>query len=197
MPVYDGTEGAVPETKAACVEWRIATDEELNNVVDQGRGYTTSDVDYTVKVKKIEAIDVTSDADGVQFEAKGLQPFTTYYYQFNVCDSDKVSLVGRTRTLPARSQKVPRDVNFAVYSCSNYRKSLCKNMQRQHLTSSSRGILQCLRQYRTQGHHRLCPAPRRLHLRVPRLLPPAHTPTRPGDLHPLRLSPPSGHLPHG
>lgn len=52
-----------------------------------------------------------------------MQPFTTYYYQFNVCDSNKTSPLGRTKTVPARDQRVDRNVNLAVYSCSNYRRS--------------------------------------------------------------------------
>jgi phosphodiesterase/alkaline phosphatase D-like protein len=58
-----------------------------------------------------------------QFEASGLHPFTTYYYQFNVCNSTKVSPLGRTKTIPAKTQKVDRNINLAVYSCSNFRKS--------------------------------------------------------------------------
>lgn len=50
VPIYDESEGAQPSSKAACVEFKIATDLPLRNVVDQGRAYTTSDVDYTVKV---------------------------------------------------------------------------------------------------------------------------------------------------
>jgi phosphodiesterase/alkaline phosphatase D-like protein len=50
VPIYDDAEGAQPSSKAACVEFKIATDQSLANVVDQGRAYTTSDVDYTVKV---------------------------------------------------------------------------------------------------------------------------------------------------
>lgn len=50
VPIYEDNEGAPPSTKAACVEFKIATDLPLTNVVDQGRAYTTSDVDYTVKV---------------------------------------------------------------------------------------------------------------------------------------------------
>jgi alkaline phosphatase D len=51
VPIYEDTEGARPSSKAACVEFKIATDLPLSKVVDQGRAYTTSDVDYTVKVK--------------------------------------------------------------------------------------------------------------------------------------------------
>jgi alkaline phosphatase D len=50
VPIYGDAEGAAPSTKAACVEFKIATDVALTNVADQGRAYTTSDVDYTVKV---------------------------------------------------------------------------------------------------------------------------------------------------
>lgn len=50
VPIYDDPEGAKPSAKAACVEFKIATDSNLKNVADQGRAYTTSDVDYTVKV---------------------------------------------------------------------------------------------------------------------------------------------------
>jgi alkaline phosphatase D len=71
-------------------------------VCSKGRAYTSSDVDYTVKV-----------------EAKGLSPFTRYYYQFNVCDSDKKSPLGRTKTAPAVDDHVA-NVGLAVYSCSNY-----------------------------------------------------------------------------
>jgi alkaline phosphatase D len=51
VPIYDEREGARPSSKAACVEFKIATDSRFCKVVDQGRAYTTSDVDYTVKVR--------------------------------------------------------------------------------------------------------------------------------------------------
>ena len=73
--------------------------------VDQGTVYTSSDIDYTVKV-----------------EAQNLRPFTTYYYQFSVCGSDAKSPVGRTKTAPRANDDV-RGINLAVYSCSNYRES--------------------------------------------------------------------------
>ncbi|CCC09565.1 hypothetical protein SMACR_03596 [Sordaria macrospora] len=98
------TEEFVKLSKATvCVDWKIAVDEEFEKVADEGRVWTSSDIDFTVKV-----------------EAKRLYPFTTYYYQFNICDSDKSSPVGRTKTLPARGKKVPSDIKLAVYSCSNY-----------------------------------------------------------------------------
>lgn len=127
VPIYDDGEGIQPSDKAACVEFKIATDMALTNVVDQGRAYTTSDVDYTVKVGIYNQLPLMAHSsrprvgtDRPQFEANGLQPFTTYYYQFNVCDSGKTSPLGRTKTIPAKTQKVDRDVNLAVYSCSNF-----------------------------------------------------------------------------
>ena len=51
VPIYSDPEAAQPSTKAACVEFKISTDQTFNNVADSGRAYTTSDVDYTVKVR--------------------------------------------------------------------------------------------------------------------------------------------------
>ena len=34
-----------------CVEYKVAADEQLGDVVDSGKVYTSSDVDYTVKVR--------------------------------------------------------------------------------------------------------------------------------------------------
>jgi alkaline phosphatase D len=85
-----------------CVDYQVSESEDFSDVCSKGRAYTSSDVDYTVKV-----------------EAKGLQPFTRYYYQFTVCDSDKKSVLGRTKTAPAVDDHVA-NVGLAVYSCSNY-----------------------------------------------------------------------------
>ncbi|KAI9817509.1 MAG: hypothetical protein M1827_001119 [Pycnora praestabilis] len=89
-------------TAPVCVTFKVATDAALSNVVDSGTAYTSSDIDYTVKV-----------------EADNLAPFTTYYYQFTVCDSSNSSPVGRTKTVPAPTDAVT-SVGLAVYSCSNY-----------------------------------------------------------------------------
>ncbi|KAJ0361974.1 hypothetical protein COL154_006485 [Colletotrichum chrysophilum] len=42
-------------------------------------------------------------------------------YQFNVCNSETKSPIGRTRTLPEANSRVKRPVKLAVYSCANYR----------------------------------------------------------------------------
>ncbi|KAG5928399.1 hypothetical protein E4U42_000695 [Claviceps africana] len=96
-----------------CVEWKVFQGHESPESHDadgtapprpvtSGRAYTTSDIDYTVKV-----------------EAKGLRPLTKYSYQFNVCGSGVKSPVGRTMTAPAKDDDVSK-LTFAVFSCSNY-----------------------------------------------------------------------------
>lgn len=80
------------------VDWEIATDEAFTDIVGSGSGSTTADVDYTVKV----------DADGLDAAA-------TYYYRF--LTGDKVSPVGRTRTVATDALA---SATFAVVSCSNY-----------------------------------------------------------------------------
>lgn len=80
------------------VQWRVATDTALQNVVRFGSTTTDQAKDYTVKV----------DVDG-------LQAGSVYYFGFTVLG--KNSLTGRTRTVPAGSVERLR---FAVASCSNY-----------------------------------------------------------------------------
>lgn len=84
--------------ESATVRWTVARDAKLAQVVARGEGPTGAARDYTVKV------DVT-----------GLQPGTTYYYRFE--SGSGRSVVGRTRTLPARG--VSR-VRLGVASCANY-----------------------------------------------------------------------------
>ena len=104
VPLYnhDTKEYVRMSQRPICVSWEIATDGNLNSVVSSGRAYTSSDIDYTVKV-----------------EAKGLQPFTEYHYQFSVCGSENKSPIGRTKTAPRHDDDVT-GVNVAVYSCSNF-----------------------------------------------------------------------------
>ncbi|KAF2096401.1 alkaline phosphatase [Rhizodiscina lignyota] len=89
-------------SKRACVEYVVSTDEKLSKVITKGTAYTTSDIDFTVKV-----------------EARRLKPWTTYYYQFSVCGSSNKSPLGRTKTAPRLHQKITHAA-IAVFSCSNY-----------------------------------------------------------------------------
>ncbi|KAK4141138.1 alkaline phosphatase [Dichotomopilus funicola] len=96
-----------------CVDWAVweptakgkgkgKGKSQAQAVVSSGKAYTTSDIDYTVKV-----------------EATGLKPFTVYNYQFTICGSEKASPVGRTKTAPAEKDEVEQ-LKLAVFSCSNY-----------------------------------------------------------------------------
>ncbi len=80
------------------VDWSVATDTGFNEIVKSGTVTTDSSRDYTVKV----------DADG-------LRPGQEYYYRFAV--GDKLSPLGRTKTLP--SGEVDK-LRLAIVSCSNY-----------------------------------------------------------------------------
>ncbi|KAF2669381.1 hypothetical protein BT63DRAFT_259970 [Microthyrium microscopicum] len=85
-----------------CVSWKVASDNALSKVVSSGQAYTSSDVDFTVKV-----------------EADKLSPYTQYWYQFSVCNSNVSSIVGKTKTTPSANDDLA-SVNLAIYSCSNY-----------------------------------------------------------------------------
>ena len=90
------------------VEWQMATDTEMENIVASGSVNTTTDRDYTVKV------DVT-----------GLDAGQTYYYVFKY-DGD-YSLIGKTKTVPTQSVD---HLRFAVVSCSNYQSGFFNAYQR-------------------------------------------------------------------
>lgn len=83
------------------VQWRVATSPDMSGVVASGQRNAAAARDFTVKV-----------------EVDGLQPGTTYYYQFSA--GGVTSPVGTTRTLPASSSSDPFSVAF--FSCSNYEK---------------------------------------------------------------------------
>ena len=80
------------------VEWLVARDPALTDVVRSGSFRTDLARDWTVKV-----------------DVGGLQPATTYYYQFQYKNS--LSPIGRTRTLPVGSVS---HLRMAVVSCSNF-----------------------------------------------------------------------------
>ncbi|KAG8623301.1 hypothetical protein KVT40_008277 [Elsinoe batatas] len=89
-------------TAPICVEYKVSEEETFDSIADSGVVYTSSDIDYTVKV-----------------EANGLEPFTSYFYQFNICGSTKSSPVGRTKTTPLPEDSSAQ-VGLAIYSCSNF-----------------------------------------------------------------------------
>lgn len=93
-------EVALEETslEEVAVEWLVASDPELREVVLSGEAPCRADADHTVKV-----------------DAEGLEPGTTYYYQFRFGEAR--SAIGRTRTLP--EGHVER-LRLAVTSCANF-----------------------------------------------------------------------------
>lgn len=51
VPIYTDSNGTIPVSKAPiCVSYKVAKDKTLSQVVDSGTAYTSSDVDYTLKV---------------------------------------------------------------------------------------------------------------------------------------------------
>ncbi|MCB9286094.1 MAG: alkaline phosphatase D family protein [Lewinellaceae bacterium] len=81
------------------VSWKMATDVQLENVVQNGTVSTGPGQDYTVKV-----------------DVMGLQPGTTYYYLFTALN--KNSLIGKTKTTPVGDEA--GHLKFGVVSCSNF-----------------------------------------------------------------------------
>ncbi len=79
------------------IDWIVATDTLMQNIVKSGNTNTSADKDYTIK------IDVT-----------GLQPNTFYFYEFKF--DNNYSLRGRTKTLPTGNIDKLR---FAIVSCSS------------------------------------------------------------------------------
>ncbi|KAK3987697.1 alkaline phosphatase [Cladorrhinum sp. PSN332] len=88
-----------------CVDWKVWTfnSSTTSSPVSQGKAYTTSDIDFTIKV-----------------EASGLSPFTRYSYQFAICNSNKTSPLGATKTAPSPDSDDLDSISLAVFSCSNY-----------------------------------------------------------------------------
>ena len=83
---------------ALVLQYVIATDAALSQVVQRGSTKTNPGRDYTVKI-----------------DALGLKPGTTYYYRFSCEGVD--SPVGRTKTLPTTGVG---SLRMAVVSCSNH-----------------------------------------------------------------------------
>ncbi len=82
------------------VDWRVARDPQLMDVVASGNLRTGPERDYTLKVDPV-----------------GLEPDTRYWYAFSADGHE--SPVGRTKTLPAPG--TPADhLRLAFASCSNY-----------------------------------------------------------------------------
>lgn len=82
------------------VTWVVATDRLLRDIVHAGS--------FVAKAESAHCVHV---------EASGLQPNTTYYYQFAV--TGHISPLGRTRTLPEPGTPLD-DFSIALTSCQEY-----------------------------------------------------------------------------
>ncbi|MBL7912779.1 MAG: alkaline phosphatase D family protein [Bacteroidia bacterium] len=80
------------------VDWKIATDTGMVNVINQGTLLTDSTKDFTVKV-----------------DATGLTPNKFYFYEFKA--NGKYSPRGRTKTTPIGAAD---SLRFALVSCANF-----------------------------------------------------------------------------
>jgi alkaline phosphatase D len=81
------------------VDWKIATDPELTNILFSGVTEAEQIKDYTVKIK-----------------VEGLASGGTYYYGFSALG--KNSLTGRTKTTPAGADA--EHLKFGVVNCANF-----------------------------------------------------------------------------
>lgn len=54
VPVFnhDEAEYVSVSTAPVCVNWQVSTSPNMTNPVSQGQAYTSSDIDYTVKVRQ-------------------------------------------------------------------------------------------------------------------------------------------------
>lgn len=84
------------------VDWKVATDTGMTNIVNQGVLLTDSSSDFTVKV-----------------DVNGLSPNTFYFYEFKA--NNKYSPRGRTKTTPVGNTD---SLRFALVSCANFEAGL-------------------------------------------------------------------------
>ena len=85
------------DATAIDVTWQMATDPQMTDIVVLGQVTTDASKDFTVKV-----------------DVEGLEPQTTYYYNFSALG--ETSVTGRTRTAATTADHL----KFGIVSCSNY-----------------------------------------------------------------------------
>ena len=95
-----GATGAGLPGVAVAVNWRVATDEKLENVVRQG---------YALAVPEL--------AHSVHVDVRGLESGREYFYAFRL--GSEQSPVGRTKTTPALGSRIDK-LRFAFLSCSDW-----------------------------------------------------------------------------
>jgi alkaline phosphatase D len=57
VPIYsrneDAEEQAAMSNAPVCLEYKVSEDESFKHIASEGTAYTSSDIDYTVKVSKL------------------------------------------------------------------------------------------------------------------------------------------------
>src|SRR5438874_2195640 len=99
-PAPDPLTGGGMGTAPVDVEWLVARDETMKDVVRSGASAAAPDLAHSVHV-----------------EVAGLEPDRVYWYRFRAGGAE--SPVGRTRTAPAAGT-MPQALRFAFASCQNY-----------------------------------------------------------------------------
>jgi alkaline phosphatase D len=93
------SDGGMPATNVL-VDWMVAKDEKMSQVVAKGQTTAASELAHSVHV-----------------EVEGLESDRWYFYQFKA--GNEVSAVGRTRTMPA-ARVMADKLRFAFASCQHY-----------------------------------------------------------------------------
>ena len=96
----DPTDGGGMPPEVIPVQWSIANDDKMKDVVQSGATVATPQLGHSVHV-----------------EVAGLKPDHWYFYQFRCGDAE--SRVGRTRTFPAATV-MPDKLKFAFASCQSW-----------------------------------------------------------------------------
>lgn len=91
--------GGMPQQNVS-VQWQVAADEKMRQVVRRGSAIATPELAHSVHV-----------------DVRGLEPAKWYWYQFKV--GNEVSQIGRTRTAPAFGVPI-NQFRFAFASCQNW-----------------------------------------------------------------------------
>ncbi len=95
--------GGMPSVNVA-VNWMVAKDENMSQVVAKGTAIAAPELGHSVHV-----------------EVEGLDPDRWYFYQF--MSSGETSPIGRTRTAPAKNTMVDK-FQFVFASCQHYETGL-------------------------------------------------------------------------
>jgi alkaline phosphatase D len=120
--------GGMPR-EAIPVEWEVAADERMSQIVLRGRTAATPEWAHTVHV-----------------EVDGLAPARWYWYRFRA--GGQMSPIGRTRTAPTALASVDR-LRFAFASCQHYEQGFFTAYR--HMVADDLDLILCLGDYMYEG----------------------------------------------